>query len=79
MKNNSLIYFFILGVFAKYVKSDLEVPAASKNFISLYLLFSIGFKGRQELQHSEFTSEIFYSLVLGATLATIIPLYTFFS
>jgi hypothetical protein len=42
---NPTLLFFILGVFAKYVKSDLEVPAASKNFISLYLLFSIGFNG----------------------------------
>jgi hypothetical protein len=42
------------------------------------LLFSIGFKGGQELQHSEFTREIFYSLIFGALLASVIPLYTFF-
>jgi hypothetical protein len=41
-------------------------------------LFSIGFKGGQELQHSELNAEIWYSLVFGALLATIIPLYTFF-
>ena len=75
---NPTLLFFILGIVAFLIKSDLEIPAPSIKFISLYLLFSIGFKGGQELQHSEFTSEIFYSLVLGATLATIIPLYTFF-
>ena len=75
---NPTLLFFILGIVAFLIKSDLEIPAPSIKFISLYLLFSIGFKGGQELQHSEFTSEIFYSLMLGAILATIIPLYTFF-
>lgn len=75
---NPTLLFFVLGIVAFLVKSDLEIPAPSIKFISLYLLFSIGFKGGQELQHSEFTSEIFYSLLLGSVLATVIPLYTFF-
>ena len=75
---NPTLLFFILGIIAFLIKSDLEIPAPSIKFISLYLLFSIGFKGGQELQHSEFTSEILYSLILGVVLATVIPLYTFF-
>jgi hypothetical protein len=75
---NPTLLFFVLGIIAFLIKSDLEIPAPSIKFISLYLLFSIGFKGGQELQHSEFTSEIFYSLIFGAILATVIPLYTFF-
>jgi hypothetical protein len=75
---NPTLLFFILGIVAFLIKSDLEIPAPSIKFISLYLLFSIGFKGGQELQHSEFTTEIFYSLIFGALLATVIPLYTFF-
>lgn len=75
---NPTLLFFVLGILACIIKSDLEIPAPSVRFISLYLLFSIGFKGGQELQHSEFTSEIFNSLVFGAILATAIPLYTFF-
>ena len=46
---NPALLFFILGIIAVYVKSDLEIPAGSSKFISLYLLFSIGFKGGQEL------------------------------
>ena len=31
---NPTLLFFILGMIAKYVKSDLEIPPASKAFIS---------------------------------------------
>ncbi len=75
---NPTLLFFILGILATVVKSDLEIPAASSKFISLYLLFSIGFKGGQELAHSGFTTEIIYSLLFGLVLAAVIPLYTFF-
>jgi hypothetical protein len=75
---NPTLLFFILGVFAKYVKSDLEVPAASKNFISLYLLFSIGFNGGSELAVTGITNEVIVSLLFGMSLALIIPLYSYF-
>jgi len=42
------------------------------------LLFSIGFKGGQELSHSSMSAEIFNSLLLGLALASVIPLYSFF-
>lgn len=75
---NPALLFFVLGIVAVYVKSDLEIPANSAKFISLYLLFSIGFKGGQELSHEAFTSEIVWSIVFGIGLSLIIPLYTFF-
>lgn len=75
---NPTLLFFVLGIIATLVKSDLEIPAASSKFISLYLLFSIGFKGGQELAHSGFNAEIVYSLLFGLLIASIIPLYTFF-
>ena len=42
---NPTLLFFVLGLIAFMIKSDLEIPAPSIKFISLYLLFSIGFKG----------------------------------
>ena len=75
---NPTLLFFALGVLAVIVKSDLEIPASSSKFISLYLLFSIGFKGGQELAHSGFTAEIIYALLFGSAIASIIPFYTFF-
>jgi hypothetical protein len=75
---NPSLLFFALGILATAIKSDLEIPAGSSKFISLYLLFSIGFKGGQELSHSTFDSEIVYSILFGVFIAVIIPLYTFF-
>ena len=74
---NPALLFFVLGIIAVYVKSDLEIPPNSSKFISLYLLFSIGFKGGQELSHETFTSEIGWSMLFGISISMIIPLYTF--
>ncbi len=75
---NPVLLFFVLGIVATSLKSDLEIPANSSKFISLYLLFAIGFKGGQELAISGFNSEILYSLIFGLALASLIPIYTFF-
>jgi len=75
---NPTLLFFVLGIIATTIKSDLEIPESTSKFISLYLLFSIGFKGGQELAHSGFNSEITYSLLFGLVLASLIPFYTFF-
>ncbi len=76
--SNPTILFFLLGIIAVVIKSDLEIPESSFKFISLYLLFSIGFRGGQELQHSPWTAEISWSLVFGMTIAACIPFYSFF-
>jgi hypothetical protein len=75
---NPTLLFFILGIIAALIKSDLSIPESSFKFISIYLLFSIGFKGGQELSHSEINSEIVFSLIFGFLIASLIPLYTFF-
>ena len=75
---NPAFLFFILGILAVKFKSDLEIPENSSKFISLYLLFAIGFKGGHELAHSHFTFEILWSLLFGLAVASLIPLYTFF-
>jgi uncharacterized protein len=75
---NPAFLFFVLGIVAVRVKSDLEIPKNSSKFISLYLLFAIGFKGGQELAHSHFNLEILYTVLFGIFIASMIPLYTFF-
>lgn len=75
---NPTLLFFLLGILATLVKSDLEIPASTSKFISLYLLFAIGFKGGQELSHASFSIEIFYTLLFGLLIASLIPLYSFF-
>lgn len=75
---NPVLLFFLLGIIATALKSDLKIPENSSKFISLYLLFAIGFKGGQELSHSDFTSEIFNTILLAIALSSLVPIYTFF-
>ncbi len=75
---NPSLLFFILGVLAVKLKSDLEIPPTSAKFIALYLMISIGFKGGQELSHSTFNSGIFWALAFGVLVSASIPIYTFF-
>lgn len=75
---NPALLFFLLGIFASQVKSDLKIPDNSSKFISIYLLLSIGFKGGQELSHSVIDAEIIWSMLLGIAFAIFVPFYTFF-
>ena len=75
---NPALLFFALGILAVWVDSDLEIPPTTSKFISLYLLFAIGFRGGQELSHETFTREIAWSMLFGIGIAMLIPLYTFF-
>lgn len=75
---NPALLFFVLGILAVYLKSDLEIPPNSSKFISIYLLFSIGFKGGQELSHEVFNNEIIWSMLFGIGISLLIPFYTFF-
>lgn len=72
------LLFFVLGIVAVRVKSDLEIPPTSSKFISLYLLFAIGFNGGQELAHSNFNIGIVWAILFGILLSVAIPGYTFF-
>ncbi len=75
---NPALLFFFLGILAVQLKSDLEIPQNSSKFISLYLLFAIGFKGGLELSHSTLNMEIIWSLLFGILLAVVVPLYAYF-
>lgn len=75
---NPALLFFFLGILAVQLKSDLSIPENSSKFISLYLLFSIGFKGGQELAHSHLDVEMISLFCFGICLALIVPIYTFF-
>lgn len=75
---NPALLFFLLGIIAVKLKSDLEIPPNSSKFISVYLLFSIGFKGGQELAHSHFDIEIVWSVLFGIIIAFVIPIYSYF-
>ena len=71
------ILFFIFGVSAGLLKSNLEIPQPVTRFLSLYLLMALGLKGGFALHQSGITSEI--TLVLGSAilLAVLVPLLAY--
>ncbi|MCS6905086.1 MAG: sodium-dependent bicarbonate transport family permease [Bacteroidia bacterium] len=52
------ILFFLLGIVATLVKSDLEIPPTIGKFLGIYLLFHIGIVGGEEIYHSRLNSKI---------------------
>lgn len=68
------ILFFVFGVLAGLVKSNLEIPPAISRFLSLYLLMALGLKGGFALAHSGLTTEVATSLGLAIALAILVPL-----
>ena len=72
------LLFFLLGVAATVVRSDLEIPEQIAKFLSLYLLFAIGFKGGVALSESGMSAEILLSLSAALIMSAIVPLYVFF-
>ena len=73
------LLFFFLGVVAVLVRSDLDVPGQIAKFLSLYLLFAIGFKGGVALAESELDSTVWLTLLAAMGLSAAVPLYTFFA
>jgi len=71
------LLFFFLGAAAAFVRSDLEIPAPVAKFLSLYLLFAIGFKGGVALSGGALDGRAWASLAAALGLAAAVPLYAF--
>ena len=68
------ILFFMLGVGAGLLRSNLHIPESISKFLSLYLLMAIGLKGGFALAETGFTQEVGASLAAAISLALLIPL-----
>ncbi len=68
------VLFFVLGVLAGALKSNLEIPPAISKFLSLYLLMALGLKGGFALSASGLAPEVLLSLVAAITMAFAVPL-----
>lgn len=71
------ILFFLLGGLAVAVKSDLEIPASVLKVLSLYLLFSLGFRGGTELQHTQWSWAVAAPLLAALAASFLIPLVVY--
>lgn len=68
------ILFFILGVSAGLLRSNLDIPPAVSRFISLYLLMALGLKGGFALAESGIDQTILLSLMGAVAMAFAVPL-----
>lgn len=67
------ILFFIFGVLAGAIKSNLEIPRSIAKFLSLYLLMALGLKGGFALAESGMNASIAISLGAALLMAFLVP------
>ena len=67
------VLFFLVGLFAGLVRSNLEIPPAISRFLALYLLMALGLKGGLSLAQTGLTQEVLASLGLAIVIALITP------
>ena len=75
MMIDPIILFFLLGIVAGLLRSELRLPAAVYELVSIVLLLSIGLKGGVELAHQPFLSllpQMLAVIAMGIVL-TLIP------
>ncbi|HPO24042.1 MAG TPA: sodium-dependent bicarbonate transport family permease, partial [Arenimonas sp.] len=68
-----VVLAFALGMFARAVRSDLEIPAAIQSYLSIFLLLAIGLKGGVALSNNapaNLPLLIFVTLLAGIATAT---------
>lgn len=71
------IMFFVLGLLAAFVRSDLSIPNGAAKFMSLYLLLAIGFKGGNNLAEHGLHFDLFMAIGAGVLLSFTIPFVAF--
>lgn len=67
------ILFFVFGIVAGSLKSNLEIPPQISRFLSLYLLMALGLKGGFALAQSGMTAEVLISLGAALGMAILVP------
>lgn len=73
-----VVLFFILGLFAAFGRSDLEIPEAVAKGLAIYLMVAIGLKGGVEVSKTGFTAELALAALAGLTLSFTLPFLAFF-
>lgn len=71
------ILFFVFGVFAGAIRSNLEIPPAIAKFFSLYLLIAIGLKGGAALAETGLSMAGALALLAALIMAALVPAYSF--
>ena len=72
-----IVLFFLLGVFAAALKSDLAIPEPISKAISLYLVAAIGFNGGVELSHVGLGTSILLAIFCAIALSFGLPVVAY--
>lgn len=72
-----VVLAFALGMIAKWVRSDLEIPSAIYQALSIYLLFAIGLKGGVSLSQTSI-NELLLPVSATIALGVLTPISAFF-
>ncbi len=68
------ILFFVFGLVAGLLRSNLEIPPSIAKFLSLYLLMALGLKGGFALSASGLSPAIAATLAVAIAMAFAVPL-----
>jgi len=71
------ILFFLLGVIAALVKSDLDFPKPVARLLSMYLLMSIGLYGGYKLSQGSLDGRAFAVMGVAVVASFAMPFATF--
>ncbi len=75
--SSPIVLFFALGILITLIRAKVEFPAPVSDFITIYLLLAIGFKGGVAIAQVGLNSIL--TVISGALfLGAVIPVYSFF-
>ena len=68
-----VILFFVLGLLAAALRSDLAIPEPLAKGMSIYLMIAIGLKGGVAMAQSGINAEVLVALALGVSASFLLP------
>lgn len=75
--SSPVVLFFVVGVIAALLRSDLTVPDAFAKGLTIYLMLAIGFKGGVAVAENGLTWDLVVVAGIGMALGLVIPLIAF--
>ncbi|MBM7068341.1 sodium-dependent bicarbonate transport family permease [Actibacterium sp. 188UL27-1] len=73
-----IILFFLLGMVAALLRSQMTVPEAFAKGLAIYLMMAIGLKGGVEMSKNALTFDIIAIFIAGIALSFVIPAIAFY-
>jgi hypothetical protein len=75
--SSPVVLFFVLGLFAAFVRSDLAIPEPIAKAMSLYLMAAIGLKGGVAVSKSGIDATVVSALGAGIVAGFLLPFFAY--